>query len=140
MLQRLQTLWLLIASLLAFATLKLSFFSGNIIVDNIKQFQRFTAMSSMLLMILTVAIAISSLIAIFLFKDRKLQFKIAWVVFFISLLNLLLYYLQTKNYIPTEWTLDLTSVFASAIPFFLLFAIRGIYKDAQLVKSVDRLR
>ncbi len=140
MLQRLQTLWLIIASLLAFATLKFSFFSGNIIVDNVKQFQRFTAMSSMLLMILTVAVAISSLIIIFLFKDRKLQLKIALAVLFMSLLNLLLYYLQTKNYIPAEWTLDLTSVFASAIPFFLLFAIRGIYKDEKLVKSVDRLR
>ncbi|MCK9402971.1 MAG: DUF4293 domain-containing protein [Chitinophagaceae bacterium] len=140
MLQRLQTIWLLIASLLAFATLKLSFFSGNLVVDNVKQFQRFTAMNSMLLMILTVAVAISSLITIFLFKDRKLQLKIALAVFFISLLNLLLYYLQTKNYIPTEWTIDLTSVFASAIPFFLLFAISGIYKDQKLVKSLDRLR
>lgn len=140
MLQRLQTLWLLIASLLAFATLKLSFFSGNIIVDNVKQFQRFTAMSSMLLMILTVAVAISSLITIFLFKDRKLQLRIALAVLALSLLNLLLYYLQTKNYIPAEWTLDLTSLIASAVPLFLLVAIRGIYKDEKLVKSVDRLR
>lgn len=140
MLQRLQTLWLLIASLLAFATLKLSFFSGNIIVDNVKQFQRFTAMSSMLLMILTVAVAISSLITIFLFKDRKLQLRITLAVLALSLLNLLLYYLQTKNYIPAEWTLDLTSLIASAIPLFLLVAIRGIYKDEKLVKSVDRLR
>ena len=140
MLQRLQTIWLLIASLLAFATLKLSFFSGNLVVDNVKQFQRFTAMNSMLLMILTVAVAISSLITIFLFKDRKLQLKIALAVFCMSLLNLLLYYLQTKKYIPTEWTIDLTSVFASAIPFFLLFAISGIYKDQKLVKSLDRLR
>lgn len=140
MLQRLQTLWLLIASLLAFATLKLSFFSGNIIVDNVKQFQRFTAMSSMLLMILTVAVAISSLITVFLFKDRKLQLRIALAVLALSLLNLLLYYLQTKNYIPAEWTLDLTSLIASAVPLFLLVAIRGIYKDEKLVKSVDRLR
>lgn len=140
MLQRLQTLWLLIASLLAFATLRLSFFSGNIIVDNVKQFQRFTAMSSMLLMILTVAVAISSLITVFLFKDRKLQLRIALAVLALSLLNLLLYYLQTKNYIPAEWTLDLTSLIASAIPLFLLVAIRGIYKDEKLVKSVDRLR
>lgn len=140
MLQRLQTLWLLIASLLAFATLKLSFFSGNIIVNNVKQFQRFTAMSSMLLMILTVAVAISSLITVFLFKDRKLQLRIALAVLALSLLNLLLYYLQTKNYIPAEWTLDLTSLIASAIPLFLLVAIRGIYKDEKLVKSVGRLR
>ena len=140
MIQRLQTLWLLIASSLAFAGLKLSFFSGNIIVENVKQYQRFTAMSSILLMILTVAVAIASLVVIFLFKDRKLQLKIALAILFVSVLNLLLYYLQTKNYVPGEWSFDLTSLLSAAIPFVLLLAIRGIYKDDKLVKSVDRLR
>ena len=140
MIQRLQTLWLLIASALAFATLKMSFFSGNIMVENLKQFQHFTAMSSILLMILTVAVGIASLILVFLYNDRKLQFKISIAVFVVSLLNLFLYYLQTKKFIPTDWSFDLTSIFAIAIPFFLLFAIRGIYKDEKLIKSVDRLR
>jgi uncharacterized membrane protein len=140
MIQRLQTLWLLIASLLAFAGLKLSFFSGNVIVENVKQYQRFTAISSILLMILTVAVAIASLIVIFLFKDRKLQLKIALAVLVVSLLNLLLYYLQTKNYVPGEWSFDITSLLSVGIPFVLLLAIRGIYTDEKLVKSVDRLR
>ncbi len=140
MIQRLQTLWLLIASLLAFAGLKLSFFSGNIVVENVKQYQRFTAMSSILLMILTVAVAIASLIVIFLFKDRKLQLKIAVAVLVVSVINLLLYYLQTKNFVVNEWSFDITSLLSVAIPVVLLFAIRGIYKDEKLVKSVDRLR
>lgn len=140
MIQRLQTVWLLIASLLAFAGLKLSFFSGNIVVENVKQYQRFTAMSSILLMILTVAVAIASLIVIFLFKDRKLQLKIAVAVLVVSVLNLLLYYLQTKNFVVNEWSFDITSLLSVAIPVVLLFAIRGIYKDEKLVKSVDRLR
>jgi len=140
MIQRLQTLWLLLASLLAFAGLKLSFFSGNIVVDNVKQYQRFTAMSSILLMILTVAVAIASLIVIFLFKDRKLQLKITIAVLVVSVLNLLLYYLQTKNFVVNEWSFDITSLLSVAIPLVLIFAIRGIYKDDKLVKSVDRLR
>jgi len=140
MIQRLQTLWLLIASALAFATLKMSFFSGNIMVENLKQFQHFTAMSSILLMILTVAVGIASLILVFLFNDRKLQFKLCIVVFILSLLNLFLYYNETKNFIPTDWSFDLTSIFAIAIPVFLLLAVRGIYKDEKLIKSVDRLR
>ena len=140
MIQRLQSLWLLVASALAFATLQISFFSGNILVENVKQFQRFTAMSNILLMILTVAVASASLITIFLYKDRKMQLKIAIIVFVLSILDLIFYYLQTKKFIPTDWSFDLTSLFALAIPVFILMAIRGIYKDEKLIKSVDRLR
>lgn len=140
MLQRIQTIWLLLVSGLAFASLKLSFFSGNILVDNVKQFQSFTAMSHLLIMILTVGVGIASLITIFLFGNRQLQIKINFGVLAVALLNILLYYLQTKNFVPNEWSFDLTSLVTIAIPFLLFLAIRGIYKDEQLVKSVDRLR
>jgi hypothetical protein len=140
MLQRSQTLWLLFSSILAFASLKLSFFSGNIIVDNVKQFQRFTAMGSIVLMILTVGVAIASLFLIFLYKDRKLQMKISLAVLVVSFLNILLYYLQTKNFVVNEWAFDIPCIISLAIPVFLIIAIRGIYKDEKLVKSVDRLR
>lgn len=140
MLQRLQSVWLLLASLLAFTTLKLSFFSGNILVNNAKEYQRFTAMSNIPLMILTVGVAFASLITIFLFKDRKLQMKINAAILAVSLINIVLAYLQTGNFIVNEWTYDLTSLIYLAIPIFLIFSLRGIYKDEQLVKSVDRLR
>jgi uncharacterized membrane protein len=140
MLQRLQTVWLLLVAVLAFVSLKVSFFSGNILVENAKQFQNFTAMSNMLIMILTVGVGIASLITIFLFKDRKLQIKIGFAILAVAVLNILLYYLQTKNYVPEEWTFDITSLITIAIPFLLFLAIRGIYKDERLVKSVDRLR
>lgn len=140
MLQRLQTVWLLLVAVLAFVSLKVSFFSGNILVENAKQFQNFTAMSNMLIMILTVGVGMASLITIFLFKDRKLQIKIGFAVLAVAVLNIVLYYLQTKNYVPEEWTFDITSLITIAIPFLLFLAIRGIYKDEKLVKSVDRLR
>lgn len=140
MLQRLQTVWLLLVAVLAFVSLKVSFFSGNILVENAKQFQNFTAMSNMLIMILTVGVGIASLITIFLFKDRKLQIKIGFAILAVAVLNIILYYLQTKNYVPEEWTFDITSLITIAIPFLLFLAIRGIYKDEKLVKSVDRLR
>lgn len=140
MLQRLQTVWLLLVAVLAFVSLKVSFFSGNILVENAKQFQNFTAMSNMLIMILTVGVGIASLITIFLFKDRKLQIKIGFAVLAVAVINIVLYYLQTKNFVPEEWTFDITSLITIAIPFLLFLAIRGIYKDEKLVKSVDRLR
>ncbi|MDE3251734.1 MAG: DUF4293 domain-containing protein [Bacteroidota bacterium] len=140
MIQRPQTIWLLLASALAFATLKLSLFSGNLLVENLKQFQRFTAMSSIPLMILTVGVAIASLIAIFLFKNRKLQIRISLAALVVSLLTIFLGYLQTKNFLPDEWSFDLTSLLYVAIPILLILAIRGIYLDEKLIKSVDRLR
>lgn len=140
MLQRMQTVWLLLSSVLAFLTLKLSFFSGNIVVNNAKEFQRFTAMSSIPLMILTVAVGIASLITIFLFKDRKLQLKIAVAAWVLAVLNIIMYYLQTNHFVLNEWSFDISSLVTIAIPFLLFFAIRRIYKDEKLVKSVDRLR
>jgi hypothetical protein len=140
MIQRIQTLWLLVASALAFITLKTSFFSGNILVNNVKQFQRFTAMGSMLLMILTVIVALAALVAIFLFKERKIQIRVVAGALIVSILNLFLYYQGTKSFVPSDWAFDLTALLALAIPFFLFLSIRGIYRDSKLLKSVDRLR
>lgn len=140
MIQRLQTLWMLAASALSFASLKISFFSGNILVANIKQFQRFTAMSSIPLMILTVAVAIATLVVIFMYKDRKQQLKVGFAILVVAIINIVLYYFETKNFMPTEWSFDITSVVTVAIPVFLIMALKGIYKDEKLVKSVDRLR
>jgi hypothetical protein len=140
MIQRLQSLWLLVASAATFSTLKLSFFSGNIMVNAVKEYQRFTALNHLLLTIFTVLVAAGSLITIFLFKDRKKQFRIVAALLILSIVNLIIDYTQTKNFVPSEWTFDFTALLSLAIPFFLFLAMRGIYKDDKLVKSADRLR
>mgnify|MGYP001016442623 CR=1 FL=1 len=140
MLQRIQTVWLLIASALSFATLSnsISFYSGNKLVENVSRFVPLTARENIFILILTVSIAVAALVTVFLFKDRKMQLKVTLGVFAVSIANIGLYYLQAKNYV--EGKMDLTSLASFAIPVFLLMAARGIWKDEQLVKSVDRLR
>ena len=140
MIQRMQSVWLLLSAVLALLSLKTSVFSGNILTDTVKQYQHFTAMNSLPLMILTVGVAIASIISIFLYKDRKLQLQIVISTLAVSLLNIFLYYWKTASFVPSEWTFDLTISVVVAIPVLLILAIRGIYKDEQLVKSVDRLR
>ena len=140
MLQRIQTIWLLAASAAAFITLKLSFFSGNKYVDNIKTFEELNGMSHVILMILTVALAVASLIIIFLYKDRKMQLKLTIAAFALSLLNLFVYYMQIKKFIPAEGKISITAIVAIIIPALILLAARAIWKDEQLIKSVDRLR
>jgi amino acid permease len=140
MIQRIQSLWLLIASAAALLTLKFSFYSGNKLVDTLKQFVKLNAKENIFLMILTVAVAVAALVVIFLYKDRKMQLKLTLAIFAVSIINIALYFAQIQKFIPNEGNYDLTSLLALAIPILLLLAARAIYKDEKLVKSVDRLR
>ena len=139
MIQRIQTIWLLLAAVAAFLTLKFSFFSGNIAgAGQTKTFTYLTAASNMAILFFTVAVGVAALICIFLYKNRKVQMRIALAAMLISFLNIVLYYNQTRHFV--EGNYDLTALIALAIPIFLLLATRGIYKDQKLVKSLDRLR
>jgi len=138
MIQRVQTIWLLLTAAAAFLTLKFSFYSGNKLLNNQKQFLHLTANENMLLTILSVAIGIASLVLIFLYKDRKMQLRLTIVTLLISILNIVLYFSAIKNYL--EGNYDITALIAFFIPVFLILATRGIYKDEKLVKSADRLR
>ena len=141
MIQRVQSIWLLLASVCAFLTLRLSFFSGNKLVNNVKQFESLTAASNkgnLLLLILTVAVAIASLVTIFLYKDRKMQIKICLAIAALSVVNIVLFFSETKKFV--EGTYDITAPLVFLVPVFLLLAVRGIYKDEKLVRSTNRLR
>ncbi len=139
MIQRIQTLWLTLASLVALATLRFAFYTGNKTDASLtKTFVELTAVNNFLLLILTVAVAVISLIVIFLYKDRKMQMRLTLLSLGISLLSIYLYFRETTKF--TEGKLALTSVLTFFIPIFLVLAIRGIYKDDKLIKSADRLR
>lgn len=141
MIQRLQSIWLLLAAAAAFCSLKFSFYSGNMIGENqTKAWVYLTAQSNLLLLILTAGVGIASLIGIFLYKDRKTQLRIVLLTLLVSVINLVVYFAQTQKYVSGEGSYDLTAVFAISIPVFLLLAIRGIRRDDKLVKSLDRLR
>ncbi len=139
MIQRIQTLWLLIASVCSFCTLSFPFYSGNILENNVKTFAELNGKTSIPLIILTVAIAIASLICIFLFKDRKMQLRITLATFVVSVGLIFLYFSIIKSkYV--DGNLTISSMFVFFVPIFLLLSARGIYLDNKLVKSVDRLR
>ena len=140
MIQRVQTIWLLLAAACAFLTMKFPFYSGHLTIDTLNQITPLSAIDSIPIVTLTVASAIASLITIFLFKDRKLQMRITIANLIISIVVIALYFLNMKsNYSPMGPPL-VTCAFAFAVPVFLLLALRNIYKDHRLVKSMDRLR
>ncbi len=144
MIQRIQSIWLLLAAVFAFLTMKFSFYSGNIIdaATNAKVFQQLNAVAkdNLILTVLTVSVAVASLVAIFLYKDRKRQLMVVAAIAVVAVINIVIYFLQSKKFVPNEGSLDLTSLLTFFIPVFLLLAIRNIWKDEKLVKSTDRLR
>lgn len=140
MIQRIQSLWLLITGVLSFATFRLSYFSGNKLdtATNEKLFISLNASQHIVLMILAVAIAVASWVAIFLYKDRKRQLLVTGIILLATLLNIAFYHHQSSLFV--EGKMDLTSIGIFSLPVLVSLAFRGIWKDEQLVKSADRLR
>jgi hypothetical protein len=135
MIQRIQSIWLLLAAAASLGTLKLSFYSGN--KDN-NLFEELNGSSNFLLLIVTVAVAVTALATIFLFKNRKLQLRLSWLGLLLQLIVLALYFQQTKQFVQGSFTL--TSAISFMIPVFFILAWLGIRKDEKLIKSMDRLR
>ncbi|MBS1610896.1 MAG: DUF4293 domain-containing protein [Bacteroidetes bacterium] len=139
MIQRIQSVWLLLASIASLLTFEFSFYSGYKIGNTVlNDLISLTASSNLLLIILAALTGIGSFIAIFLFKDRKTQLRITIMALILSVLSLVVYFSQIKNYEKGHFSL--TAIFALLIPILLFLAVRGIYKDQKLVKSLDRLR
>ena len=134
MIQRIQTIWLLLAAAASFATLKLSFYSGN--KDN-NLFEELTGSSHFLLLILSVAVGLLALITIFLFKNRKLQIRLNLLGIVLQLVVLVIYFQQIKTYVQGNFTL--TSALSFVIPVFFILAWLVIRKDEKLIKSIERL-
>jgi drug/metabolite transporter (DMT)-like permease len=139
MIQRIQTIWLLLASACAFLSLKLSFYTGIKVTETGEAYTVLTGLNNLLLTILTVAVGIAALIMIFFYKDRKRQLWLTVATTVLSIVNIVLYFKEIAHYKPGG-DFTLTAVVTFVVPFFLILAIRGIYRDNKLVKSVDRLR
>src|SRR5690242_11042315 len=113
MIQRVQTIWLLLASLFAFLTLKFPFYiiAGTL---GLSAPIEFNATSRTFLLMLTSILGALCFIIIFLFKQRKLQMKLCLLSLLISLVNIYLYFNFIKEY--TVGGLSIFSVFTFLIP------------------------
>ncbi len=139
MLQRVQSVWLFFAALGAFLSVRLSFYSGNIDVPGKpRAFQHLNAGFSIWILVSTIVVICLTLIAIFLYKTRKIQLRVTLAALLFSLLNIFLYYEQSKRFV--EGNYDLTAMISLAVPVLLILAARGIGRDEKLVKSLNRLR
>ena len=135
MIQRIQTLWLSLAAVCSIVTLFLPFYTGN--KEN-NPFYELTAQSHFFLLILCVAVILSTVLSVFYYKNRKKQMLVIAVSLALQIINIVFYLVQIKSF--TKGALSFTALFTFAIPAFLVMALLAIRKDEKLIQDMDRLR
>ncbi|MEP7165534.1 MAG: DUF4293 domain-containing protein [Ferruginibacter sp.] len=136
MIQRIQSVWFLVASICAFLSLKLPFYIGTT-KDHIAGHQ-LIGTENLYLLFLTIAIGLLAFVTIFLFKKRRIQIRLSVLGIMLELVLILLYYLEVRTYL--DGTYALSALLQSCVVFFFFLALRGIGKDIKLIKNSDRLR
>lgn len=136
MIQRVQTIWMILAALFVFLTLKFSFYSGTLIADN--SYHALMASDNFLLLILTSALGTGILIDMFLYKTRSTQIRIIFVAIILECLIIFLYVKETSKY--STGNFGLWSALHLLVLIFLVLAAKGIYNDSKLIKESNRLR
>ena len=150
MLQRIQTLFLLIAlTLIAsmfFMPLAEFIIDGQVYVFTYRDIGIAGAeplFKSYALAILLTVILILILVTIFLFKNRRLQMRLCIYNMLLNLGFYGLFYFYYHQVVSTNqliYSFAIASVFPLIAIILLWLAFRGIRKDEILVKSVDRIR
>jgi hypothetical protein len=136
MIQRIQSIWLLLAAIAASLTFKFEYYSGI----NLQHptLYKINAAENIPILLLTVTVSALALVIIFLFKNRKLQLRLCILGILLEALLIFLYYTQVKNY--TDGTLSIWAILHGAIVLLFFMAARSINKDERLIKDSDRLR
>lgn len=141
MIQRIQSVWLLLAAACAVLMFLLPLYGGTTPTQLVVELK---ANKYFVLMLVAGLVAILPFGAIFLYKNRSTQGKLVWLSILLDIgLGVLTYlyssqFAAEKNFISGGY--KIASVLPIVIFVFLVLAWRGISADNKLIKSVDRLR
>jgi hypothetical protein len=138
MLQRIQSIWLLLVAAFAAITFRFPFANGDWLKDILPTSVPLDAKTTIWLSIVTVLVGVIAFITIFLYHDRKLQLRLSYLGIFLTILLLVMYFFELSNFANS--VMALWCIFHFAILGCYILAVRGILKDEKLIKSMDRLR
>ena len=133
MIQRIQTIWLLLASAAAFFILRFPFY-----YTPTPQALEINCSNQYSTLISLAFSACLSFITIFLYGNRMLQLKVVLVNFLLSVLIGFFIYKVVIEHPGGGFTLPAAALFL--IPILQIMAVIRIYKDERMVKASDRLR
>ncbi|TCZ67924.1 DUF4293 domain-containing protein [Flaviaesturariibacter aridisoli] len=143
MLQRIQSIWLLLAGAFTATTFRFPFYAGSYQIPGSGPVvppmpMELNAQTALLYTILTAIICGLAFVTIFLYGNRKLQLRFSIFGLLLSLGLLALYFVKMTGFV--SGTMALSSIFYFAVPLCFFLAIRGVVRDEKLIRSMDRLR
>ena len=131
MIQRIQSIYLLVAAI------SMSLISFKVTVYTLNE-TLFMAQDDTKMFILTIVGAIFSLLGLFMFKNRKFQMKLIRLTVLIQMIIGVRIFMLFNKF---EVVLNNSFLFLMAFTLIaLIMAYRGVKKDDDLVRSIDRIR
>lgn len=146
MIQRIQTVWLLLAAAAAACMFFLNMFTISYMDTGVEVLKDIPIFYDYLLSIFAFTLVAIPLVAIIQFRNRKVQSGMAVVSIILNILFIVLYVMNVQNYgtrighPESNPTYGIGSFMPIVSIIFLILAVRGIRKDNKLIKSLDRLR
>ena len=131
MIQRIQSIYLLVAAI------SMTLISFKVTVYTLNE-TLFMAQDDTKMFILTIVGAIFSLLGLFMFKNRKFQMKLIRLTVLIQMIIGIRIFMLFNKF---EVVLNNSFLFLMAFTLIaLIMAYRGVKKDDDLVRSIDRIR
>ncbi len=143
MIQRIQSVWLLLSALLIVLLSRLSVYVGNLGDGTKKELMTAERLHMMIIALLLIIIPI---IAIFLFKNRSAQKQLIWVHILLNLLLMLFFYMAKGAFVSDQQPAFVSGRYGIAVGIPVLsiildiMAYRGIRSDEKLIKAADKFR
>ncbi|MFT4533882.1 MAG: hypothetical protein ACJA1A_000074 [Saprospiraceae bacterium] len=145
MIQRIQSIFLLLASITFFLQFVFNFATSDKTSPGFLSDKLYNVLDNPVLLGLTILGGAIALFSIFLFRNRPLQLRLSYLVIVICILLPIVAFLLIYNE-PTGLSkgVEINDGLAIYLPVIglitTIFATRFINKDNKLVKSMDRLR
>ena len=137
MIQRIQTIWLLMAAVCVFLTLQFSTYFGT--NKDLIPSSFLNGLDTLPLIFATLATGIVALVSIFLYKNRKQQLRFTLLGIVLQLVLMFLYYREIQTYVG-KGNFSISAVLHAAVLLFFILAAQGIRSDDKLIKDSNRLR
>lgn len=150
MIQRIQSLFLLVNIFLLLLLFKLTLFQGKTaamqvsytVINTVTTTSQSASIAetNFLHIFLNAGLVLITVVCIFLFRNRKLQMKVCLISILLLAFSFLLLFMKKVSYSFTESSFLLGTYLLIIIAILYLSSYFFIKKDDELVKSADRLR
>jgi hypothetical protein len=142
MIQRIQTVWLLLAGAAGVLMYRLPLWQH--MSANQSAYTKFFASENLLMFLMVAAASLSAFVAVFLFRNRGLQKSLALLGTLLSVALLAMEFFKVeemkRDLAPARNMWQLGALMPVAMIVFFLLAYGAIRRDEKLIRSLDRLR